>query len=182
MKHLALLAALMIAAAACPAASAQTGTAIPSAEPSAHAAEAAIAEYVVQDSVGEVQICRYALAKTQSAAVRDFANTMITDHTRIAVQAQALGHQLGASDLALKPSQDAQIMLAKLGRTPASQFDMDFLHAQIDDHRNDIDQLRTALEATPDGAAKQFEEAMLPQYEQHLSLAQKAMDTLAASE
>ncbi|MBV9438557.1 MAG: DUF4142 domain-containing protein, partial [Candidatus Eremiobacteraeota bacterium] len=72
---------------------------VPPGQPSAQSADRGAVGYVVQDSVGEVQLARLALSKTQSASVRAFAQRMITDHSAAAQQGFALAKQIGASDV-----------------------------------------------------------------------------------
>lgn len=82
-----LLAAAVLSLAAAPALRAQAAA-------SPNLSDPEVAHVAVTANAIDVAAGRFALTKTQSADVRAFANTMITDHTAVNAQAAALAGRL----------------------------------------------------------------------------------------
>ena len=151
------------------------------APPTTSAAEGALVRYVVADSVAEIALCRLALTKTQNAGVRQFAQRMIADHTRMVSEAMALGRTMNVSELKREPSEEGTVSYVHLSRYSGKMFDENFMLANVDDHLADIETLRHAMEITRTPALHAYETELLPQFETHLRLAQRASDAVAAS-
>ncbi len=154
-------------------------TAIGAPPPTSSQSEHAIITYVVTDSVAEVKLSQLALQKSENAAVREFARKMIDEHTRIANEAMALGRAQNVTGLELKPSEDGAVSYAHLALYSGKAFDENFMLNNVSDHQSDISTLRHATEYTKTPAILKFEEAMLPQFEMHLRLAERAADAAA---
>lgn len=155
--------------------------AIPQSSPDPHSSDRSALTYALQDSVAEVSLCKLALSKTSNSAVRSFANRMIAEHTAMIGQVQQLGGQNGMGAMPLEPSDEGMIELAHLNRYAGHQFDEEFLHAQIEDHRGDIDTLRAAMEASQSNAVKTWAKQTLNQLDTHLELANDTLNVVEAS-
>ncbi len=156
---------------------------IPAGAPSPQKAQQGILSYAIEDSVAEVQLCQLALQKSQTPAVRTFAQHMIESHAQMVRQAVPLARQAGGSETAeIEPSDDGMVKLAYLSCYSGHAFDEDFMRMQVEDHMNDIGIFRNALETLGTGPVAQFAQATLPQLEDHLRMAQSARDAVAAQD
>ena len=121
----------------------------------------------------EIQSSQLALQMSQNPAVRNFANMMIADHSRLnqAVAAAAMSARLTPPAPVLLPSDQAMLeQLRGAGAGPA--FDLAYKNAQITAHQNAL-QLMQAFAANGDvpplrAAASQA----IPTIQMHLNQAQ----------
>jgi putative membrane protein len=146
------------------------------AQPQTHMADKAAVTFIASDSVGDVQLANLALQKSQTQAVRSFAQTMVADHTKSALQAMDLAKRIGASSAKLEPSDEILIAEQHLARYKGYEFDEEWLKHEISAHQNDIDTIRDAMEVASDAGVMQFELSTLQTDEKHLGLANAAYD------
>ncbi len=146
------------------------------AQPQTHMADKAAVAFIVSDSVGDVQLANLALQKSQTAAVRSFAQTMVADHTKSALQGMDLAKQAGATSAKLEPSDELLIAQQHLARYKGYEFDEEWLKHEIAAHQNDIDTVRDAMEVSSNAAVMQFELSTLQIDEKHLGMANAAYD------
>lgn len=142
---------------------------------SANQADTAVLKYLMQDSVGEIQQCQLAQQKSSNSAVKSLATRLSDDHKRMITQLESQAKQMGVT-LQEQPSDEAQIELAHLSRYSGQQFDEAFLRGQLQDHRNDVDTVRHAMEATTNAAMKTFDDQALKTLESHIGLVNATMD------
>src|SRR5207237_2698915 len=108
---------------------------------------------IIGDSL-EVEAAKLAVARTQNAAVKDFANTLVTDHTnhlenlnKLAAK-RDIGREANAADTS---SAMAIRMLTTMRAMPAdSGFDRAFVRQQIRHHQHEIDALKMLRPAAKD--------------------------------
>jgi putative membrane protein len=118
------------------------------------------AEYVQQSAMTdlfEITSSRVALEKSQSPAVRDFAQQMMSDHGRSTGQLkQALknGKVLLTVPTSLDPQHEQELTM--LQQKPADQFDRAYLQSQIKGHRNALDTQRAYAQSGDNTVLKQF--------------------------
>jgi putative membrane protein len=146
------------------------------AQPQTHMADKAALAFIASDSVGDVQLANLALQKSQTAAVRSFAQTMVADHTKSALQAMDLAKQLGASSAKLEPSDEILIAEQHLARYKGYEFDEEWLKHEIAAHESDIETVRDAMEVASNASVMQLEQSTLQTDEKHLSMANTAFD------
>lgn len=149
-----------------------------SAQSSLSASDQAALRYTITDSVSEIDVCKLALSKTSSPAVRDFANAMISQHTQIEDQAQQLGRQMGVG-IPLQESVEGPIDLAYLSKFSGKRFDEEFLHQQVEDHTNDISTLRNALQASQNDRVKDLLLPTIDKLDNHLRMANDAWNQIS---
>ncbi len=156
---------------------AQTGSSgsLP-AQPQTHMADKAAVAFIVSDSVGDVQLANLALQKSQTPAVRSFAQTMVADHTKSALQGMDLAKRIDASGAKLEPSEELLIAQQHLARYKGYEFDEEWLKHEITAHQNDIDTVRDAMEVASNAAVMQLELSTLQVDEKHLAMANAAYD------
>ena len=146
------------------------------AQPQTRMADKAALAFIASDSVGDVQLANLALQRARSAAVRSFAQTMVADHTKSALQAMDLAKRVGASNAKLEPSDEILIAEQHLARYKGYEFEEEWLKHEITAHQSDIETLRDALEVASDAGVMQFELSTLQTDEKHLGLANAAFD------
>jgi putative membrane protein len=121
----------------------------------------------------EIESSQLALQMSQNAAVRNFANMMIADHSRLnqAVAAAAMSARLTPPAPVLLPSDQAMFdQLRAAGAGPG--FDLAYKNAQITAHQNAL-QLMQAFAANGDVPALRNAAAQaVPVVQMHLNQAQ----------
>ena len=148
------------------------------AQPQTRMADKAAVAFIASDSVGDVQLANLALQKSQTAAVRSFAQTMVSDHTRSALQAMDVAKRIGATSAKLEPSDELLIAQQHLARYKGYEFEEEWLKYEITAHQSDIETVRDALEVASDAGVMQLELSTLQTDEKHLGLANAAFDEL----
>ena len=136
---------------------------------------------IVGDSI-EIEMAQVAASRTQNAAVKDFANQLVTDHkahleqlNKFAASA-SIGREASASDTA---GTHLAGLLAGLKTMPAdSTFDRAFVQEQIEHHQATIDGLKSMRSAAKDAELQKDIDATLPILEKHLSSAQQLASQL----
>ena len=131
---------------------------------------------IVGDSI-EIQMAQLAASRTQNAAVRDFANQLITDHQAHLAKLNTLA---GKSDIGREanPSDTSGAHLAgelaSLKSMAAdSGFDRAFVQDQLEHHQATISSLKAMRPAAKDDDVQHDIDATLPILEKHLSTAQQ---------
>ncbi len=154
---------------------------VPAPDTSPSAADQAVIKYMIADSIGEIQLCNLALAKSQTPAIRTFAHRMIADHRQNLAAASALAKSTSVPDVKMQPSEEAQIAYAHLSKYSGKMFDENFLQQNRSDHMADIENVRHAMEAAQSSAVSRFEQRTLSMLEQHLKLVESTNDAIAKS-
>jgi len=130
---------------------------------------------IVGDSL-EVEAAQLAMTRTQNAAVKDFANMLITDHKshldnlRKLAGKSDIGREANSAD---QGAVAAAATLAQLQSMSAdSGFDKAFVTSQIENHQREIAALKTLRSATKDDDLQKDIDATLPVLDRHLARAQ----------
>jgi putative membrane protein len=129
---------------------------------------------IVGDSL-EVQMARIAESRSTNAAVKNFANVLITDHTK---HLAALHKLAGKRDIgrATNPADSSGMrtarMLSRMESTTAdSSFDRAFVSQQIRHHERALAELNALRSDAKDDDLQQDIDATRPVLERHLALA-----------
>ena len=126
--------------------------------------------YAAHDNQGEIQICLLAEKKAQSLAVKAFARLMVDDHVQIESQLASVAS--GKPELLPNgPGEDAQKTLSKLQPLQGTDFDREFIQAQIKDHGDDLKKYQDELDSTKDTNIRRYAALTRPILQQHLQLA-----------
>ncbi len=117
--------------------------------------------------MAEVELSRLALDKSQNAEVRQFAERMVTDHTRANEELQALAQKKGVS---LPTTLDAEHQTAKqrLQGLSQAEFDRAYVDVMVKDHEAAVELFSEQAESASDGDVKSFAEKTLPILREHL--------------
>jgi len=129
---------------------------------------------IVGDSL-EVQMAQIAASRSTNPAVKSFANTLITDHTK---HLAALHKLAGERDIgrAANPADSSGMrtgrMLSRMQSMSAdSSFDRAFVSQQIRHHARALAELSALRSASKDDDLQQDIDATRPVLERHLALA-----------
>lgn len=157
MKHFSLKAALLAAALVLPnTAHAQSGS-----------------EFLMNAAKGdnaEIMIGKLAQTKSADKGVRQFAKTLVADHSKAKTEITALAKSMSISVPSdIKP--DAQQAYDKLSETSGADFDREFVNHMVMDHQKDIADFTKEADAK-DGKVSDLAAKQLPTLKKHLALAQ----------
>lgn len=136
-----------------------------------------VVDHLIRGDSIEIEMARVAAARTQNAAVRDFANTLLKDHQahldnlyKLAGK-RDIGREANAADTA---SAEAIRSLAQLRAMPTdSGFDRTFIREQVQDHVSDISSLKMLRPAAKDDDLQQDIDRTMPVLERHLARARE---------
>jgi putative membrane protein len=131
---------------------------------------------IVGDSL-EVEEAKLAVARTQNAAVKDFANMLVTDHSshldnlRKLAGKRDIGREANAADTSMTMTIRMVTMMRAM---PAdSGFDRAFVRGQIMHHMHEIDALKMLRPAAKDDDLQQDIDRTMPVLERHLAQARQ---------
>jgi putative membrane protein len=130
---------------------------------------------IVGDSL-EVEAAQLAMTRTQNAAVKDFANMLITDHKSHLDNLRKLAGKSDIGREANSADQGAVAAAASLAQLQSmsadSGFDKAFVTSQIENHQREIAALKTLRAAAKDDDLQKDIDATLPVLDRHLARAQ----------
>jgi putative membrane protein len=133
-----------------------------------------------QGGMAEVQLSNLALQKTQSEAVRQFAQQMVTDHTAANNELMQLASSKNVTLPTTMDSKHQSIMTKLQGRSGAD-FDRDYMKAMVDDHEKAVKLFTEQSQKGTDTDAKAFAAKTLPTLQNHLQMARSLNDSLKGS-
>lgn len=118
----------------------------------------------------ETTLGRLIASRGNSAQVRSFGQTLVSDHSAARAQAAAVARGFGmAPPTAMMP--EARAEYHKLLRMRGPAFDREVRHYMINDHRKDISDFRKQA-SSGDRRTADLARRQLPTLEKHLRLAQ----------
>jgi putative membrane protein len=136
---------------------------------------------IVGDSL-EVEMAQLAVTRTQNAAVKEFANQLLTDHK---AHLETLNKLAGKSDIGREanPADTTGAHLAGVLKSLQSMaadsgFDRAFVQEQINHHQAAINGLKKMRAAAKDDDVQKDIDKTLPVLESHLSRATQVAATL----
>jgi putative membrane protein len=129
-------------------------------------------EFVAKaEEAGEFEIgtSRLAKSKSRNAAVQQFADQMISDHTAAAEKLRAVAHLQGVGgDKANALSSTHQADMDRLEKASVGDFDALYLDVQTKAHEDAVSLFKSYAEDGDDQQLKQFAAETLPTLESHL--------------
>jgi putative membrane protein len=121
----------------------------------------------------EIESSQLALQASQNQAVRNYANLLISDHTRLGAQVTAAAQSAGVAmpPPALLPAQQAALdQLRAAGTGP--NFDLAYRQAQIDAHNQAIALMQNYASSGDVPALRSAASSAIPMMQMHLQQAQ----------
>ncbi len=125
-----------------------------------------------QGGMAEVELGNLAQQNSSSAAVKEFGNRMVTDHTKANDGLRQIADQKGITlptTTDAKDEQTSKMLESKQG----AAFDKAYMRDMVKDHEADIAAFRHEAEYGKDPQVKAWAQQTLPVLEEHLSLAKK---------
>lgn len=122
--------------------------------------------------MAEVQFGQLATQRAQHQAVRDFGNTMVSDHTPANQRLMTIAATLG-----ITPPDKLDFMhrhtYRKLNKAEGREFDEDYIKSQVKDHEKMIELMEDQIKEGQNAELKQFATDLLPKLREHLQTAQR---------
>lgn len=125
----------------------------------------------------EVQLGQLALTKAVSPKVKEFAQSMIDDHSKANDELKSLAQSKNItlpSTLSEKKQKDYNDLAEKSG----ADFDKAYCQFMVKDHKDDIDKFKKAAENEDDPDLKSWAAGKVPVLEHHLSMAESMEDAV----
>jgi putative membrane protein len=139
--------------------------------------------FVIRATLGgtaEIELARLAEQKTRSDSVREFARTMIRDHSQAN---DALG-KLAEGDGVPTPEQlDAEQRYVRdaLSSLSGPEFDIEYLRLQVQGHQRMAQLMKYEIGSGADAQVQHFASATLPTVFMHLAMARDLLDQVFAA-
>jgi putative membrane protein len=128
-------------------------------------------ETATMSNLAEITTSRQALQKSGNTAVRDFAQKMITDHTRAQDELGVLAASKGVR-LTDKPGADQRLLGNKLATLSGAAFDAEYKKVQVAGHQMTLNLIRTYLTFGRDAQVLAYAAKIEPVVAMHLQMAQ----------
>lgn len=162
----------------------QTQTPAPAAAPDLSDPE--VAHVAVTANSIDIDLAKFAQTRTRNAAVKQFAATMITDHSAVNAQAAALATKLGVTpaDNAVSQSLQSGAAQARKGLEPlrGAAFDLAYIDREIGYHQAVLDAIDKLLIPTSENAElRKLLEDVRPAVATHLDHAKTLQTQLATA-
>jgi putative membrane protein len=126
----------------------------------------------MQGSMAEVQLGQLTLQKSNNDQVKQFAQKMIDDHTRLNQDMKPVAQQLGVSAPAQVSKKDRQTM-AKLQSLSGPSYDQAYVKDMVKDHKQDLSDFQTEASSGQDQTVKDAATQGGKVIAQHLQMAQQ---------
>ena len=139
------------------------------AEPSQ--ADKTFAATAARSGLGEVQAGQLATQKATSPQVKQYGQTLVTDHSKANDELQQIAQQENLT-LPAQPGASDQSQAHRLSSMSGSAFDTAFVNDEVRDHRQAIATFQKEAQSGQDPALKDFAQKTLPMLRQHLQMAQ----------
>src|ERR1700744_339914 len=138
------------------------------------------AKFATAAAVGgmaEVALGKLAVSKTSNAAIKDFANMMITDHGQANTELASIA---SAKNITLPTEPDsAHLKKAdELSKLSGTKFDKAYVDAMIDGHKKTLDLMNNEAKNGSDSTLKAFAAKVAPTVQKHLDAINKIHDSM----
>lgn len=139
------------------------------------------AEFMVKAAEGgmyEVEVGRIAVQKASNAKVKEFAQMMITQHSKKNDELKALAVKSNVTIPAALDN-DKRDKISKLSALSGHEFDKEYMDMMVKDHKDDIDKYKSMDNKEESNSPLQaFVTNTLPILQQHLELAKQTQDII----
>jgi putative membrane protein len=123
----------------------------------------------LQGGMAEVQLGQLTLQKSNNDQVKQFAQKMIDDHTKLGEQMKPVAQQLGVP-IPDSPSKKDKATMAKLQALSGSAYDQAYIKDMIKDHKQDLSEFQTEASSGQDQTVKEAASQGSKVIAQHLQL------------
>ena len=126
----------------------------------------------MQGSLAEVQLGQLTLQKSNNPQVKEFAQRMIDDHTKLNEQMKPVAQQLGVK-LPDQISKGDRKTIAKLQALSGSAYDQAYIKDMVKDHKQDLSEFQMEASSGQDQTVKDAANQGSKVIAQHLQMAQQ---------
>lgn len=126
----------------------------------------------LQGGLAEVQLGQLTLQKSDNQQVKEFAQRMIDDHTRLEDQMKPVAQQLGVT-VPTEPSKKDRQLIAKMQALSGSAYDQTYIKNMVKDHKQDLSEFQTEASSGQDQTVKDAATQGSKVIAQHLQMAQQ---------
>lgn len=138
------------------------------------------AEFSAKAAAGgmmEVELGKIALANGMSQSVKDFGQTMVTDHSAANEELKSAAAAKNIS-LPAAPDADMQKKIDDLRQKKGADFDKDYMDMMVKDHKDDIDLFQKEADKGNDPELKAWAASKLSTLQHHLQMCEQIQDQL----
>ncbi len=125
-----------------------------------------------QNGIAEVNMSQVATQKAEDPALKEAAQKLVTDHSKLNEQVKELAQKKGIT-LSTEVDSKHQKMIDHLSSLSGAEFDKAFATHMAQGHKKSIAKFKQAAANTEDMEISQFAKATLPTLQEHLALIQK---------
>jgi putative membrane protein len=126
----------------------------------------------LEGGMAEIQLGQLALQKSSNADVKQFAQKMVDDHTKMGDQIKPIAEQIGVK-IPDGPSKKDKTIIAKLQALNGSDFDKAYMNDMVKDHKTDLDDFRSEADQGTNPAVKGAANQGAGIISQHLQMAEQ---------
>jgi putative membrane protein len=121
--------------------------------------------------LAEVELGQLAEQKAASPQVKEFARTMVSDHTQANQDLQQIAQQQNLN-LPKRPGKKEREEAQRLKKLSGAAFDKQYMTHMVQDHRKDISEFQRESASGKDPALKSYAQKYLPVLQKHLQMAE----------
>jgi len=136
----------------------------------------AFVKKALEGGMAEVQLGQLAAEKGSSDDVKQFGQTMVTDHTKLGDQMKVVAQQLSVTAPAGMSKKDKELM-AKLQSLSGSEFDNAYIVAMVKDHKKDAEDFKSEAQQTQNPAVQQVAQQGEQVIDRHLEMIDKIAES-----
>jgi putative membrane protein len=126
----------------------------------------------MQGGMAEVQLAQLTMQKSENAQVKQFAQQMIDDHSKLNEQMKPVAQQLGLSAPTQISKKDRKVM-ANLQGLSGSAYDQAYIKNMVKAHKQDLSEFQTEASSGQDQTVKDAANQGSKAIAQHLQMAQQ---------
>jgi len=156
------------------------GTAAFSAAQAINAADKKFATEAATGGMMEVTLGQYASEHASNAAVKEFGQRMVRDHSKANDELMKLASTLGV-ELPKKLDAKHQAMVDKMTKLSGSQFDQAYMKDMVEDHVKDVREFEMQAKNGQNTQLTTWAKNTLPTLREHLKMARDVAKQVGAS-
>ena len=122
-------------------------------------------------NMAEIEAGKLALEKAQDPKVKEFAQHMVDDHTKMLDEVKQLAQSKNV-ELPSAPDAKHQKLMKKLQGLSGEKFDREYMQAMVKDHRDSLKLAQRTAKGAKDEQLKSAAQKAAPEIQDHLKMAQ----------
>ena len=154
--------------------------AIPGAALARAGAAPSFATKAAEGGMAEVQLGKLASDHASNMDVRDFAQRMVTDHSKADDELMRIARDKGWT-LPQHPGSSQRAEANRLSKESGTAFDRSYMREMTSDHDKDVAMFRSYAKSGKDPDLRAWAQKTLPTIEEHQRLAHSTSDKLGSS-